>query len=217
MRKLLSLVIFLLLAAGASGAQPGDAGGKGTNAHKGAPLAPHVPGEVIVRFRDGVTELHKASARSRVSAKQLRAFRILQGLEHHRLPPNVSVDEAIAKYREDPDVLYAEPNYIVRTANTPNDTRFGELWGLYSIDAPGAWNVTTGSSSVVLAVIDTGIDYNHPDLWPNVFRNTADCNANGVDDDGNGRVDDCYGIDTVNGDSDPMDDNRHGSHVAGTI
>jgi subtilisin family serine protease len=217
-RELLSLVILLLAAYGGAGAYGAES----------APLPPHVPDEVIVRFRDGVPELNKSSARSRVSGTRLRAFRILNGLEHHRLPRNVSVDEAIARYRQDPDVLYAEPNYIVRTTNTPNDPSFGELWGLYNsgqsggipgahIDAPSAWNVTTGSSSVVVAVIDSGIDYSHPDLSANVFRNTPDCNANGVDDDGNGRVDDCFGIDTRNGDSDPLDDNRHGSHVAGTI
>ena len=218
---LLSLVILLLFAA-CGPAHGADGGGTATSA-----LPPHVPGEVIVRFRGGVPEFYKLSARSRVSGTRLRAFR-MDGLEHHRLPPNVSLDEAIAKYRQDPDVLYAEPNYIVRSTNTPNDARFGELWGLYNtgqlggvpgahIDAPGAWNVTTGSSSVVVAVIDTGIDYNHPDLSANAFRNIPDCNANGVDDDGNGRVDDCFGIDTINGDSDPFDDNRHGSHVAGII
>ena len=66
-------------------------------------------------------------------------------------------------------------------------------------------------------MIDTGIDYTHPDLAANMFRNTADCNSNGIDDDGNGYIDDCFGIDVANGDSDPMDDHYHGTHVAGTI
>jgi subtilisin family serine protease len=89
------------------------------------------------------------------------------------------------------------------------------------IDAPEAWSVSTGSPNVVVAVIDTGVDLAHPDLaanaWVNQGENCAGCAANGVDDDGNGYVDDLHGWDWVNGDNDPADDNGHGTHVAGTI
>ena len=238
-RGLSSLAALLLLAAsGIWGAEPADRGdaangaARSERAASGAatlrPLAPHVPHEVIVKYRDRVSELDKSQVRSRVSASRLRAFRILSGLEHQRLPGNITVEQALEKYRQDPDVLYAEPNYIVRATNTPNDTRFSELWGLFNtgllggtpgadIGAVAAWNVTTGSSNVVIAVIDTGIDYNHPDLSANMYRNASECTANGVDDDGNGHVDDCFGINTVNGGSNPMDDYGHGTHVAGTI
>jgi thermitase len=187
-----------------------------------------VPDEVIVRFREGVDEYQKDLARFRVSGSRKRVFKLIRGLEVMKLSHGVSVEEAIDLYRQDPNVLYAEPNYILRTTLTPNDTRFGEMWGLHNIgqsggipdadiDAPEAWNHTTGSSDVIVAVIDSGVDYNHPDLSANMFRNTTDCNNNGIDDDGNGYVDDCFGIDTANNDSNPMDDNNHGTHVAGTI
>ena len=138
-----------------------------------------------------------------------KVFKHVDGLEVIKLPANVKVEEAIDAYEQDPNVLYAEPNYILHTtanpniALTPNDPRFkdGSLWGLTKINAPGAWNTTTGSSNVVVAVLDTGIDYTHPDLTANM----------GVDADGN------FGIDVANNDTDPMDDNEHGTHVSGTI
>jgi subtilisin family serine protease len=99
----------------------------------------------------------------------------------------------------------------------PNDPSFGSLWGLDKINAPGAWDITIGSGNLVVATLDTGVDYTHPDLSANIWRNTADCNTNGIDDDDNGYVDDCHGIDTANDDSDPRDDHTHGTHVAGTI
>ncbi len=183
----------------------------------------YVSGEVIVRFRTGVEQSQKDLARFRVFGNRKRAFKTVPGLEVMKLAANVSVQDAIDALEQDPNVLYAEPNYILRlTAKPeltaiPNDPSFGSLWGLTKINAPGAWNITTGSSDAVVAVIDTGIDYTHPDLAANMFRNSADCNSNGVDDDGNGYVDDCFGINVAYGNSDPMDDHYHGTHVAGTI
>src|SRR5499425_3746783 len=156
----------------------------------------YVSDEIIVKFREGVDEYKKDLARFRVSGTRKKVFKVIRGLEVIKLSRGVSVEEAIGVYRQDPDVLYAEPNYILRTTLTPNDTRFGEMWGLNNIgqsrgapdadiDAPEAWSITTGSSNVVVAILDTGIDYNHQDLAANMFRNTPDCNNNGVDDDGN--------------------------------
>lgn len=188
----------------------------------------YVADEILVKFRQGTDESRKDLARFRVLGARKKAFKVLRNLEVIKLGRGVSVEEAIQIYRSDPDIVYAEPNYIVNTTLTPNDPRFGGLWGLYNfgqsggtpgadIDALGAWDFTTGSSDVIVAVIDSGIDYNHSDLSPNMFRNTADCNNNGNDDDDNGYIDDCYGIDTYNNDSNPLDDNNHGTHVAGTI
>ena len=140
----------------------------------------------------------------------------------------MTVEEAVALYSAEPDVEYAEPNFIVSILATPNDPRFGELWGLHNtgqtggtpdtdIDAPEAWDIATGSSDVVVAVIDTGVDYTHEDLSANMWVNPGEIPGNGIDDDGNGYIDDIYGIDTRNNDSDPFDDNGHGTHVSGTI
>jgi len=193
------------------------------------PSAPqYVADEVIVKFHEGVDELQKDLARFRVSGTRKKAFKILRNLEVVKLRPGIRAQEAVELIRQDPNVLYAEPNYILKTTITPNDPRFSEMWGLNNIgqsggtpdadiDATEAWNITTGSNTIIVAVIDSGVDYNHPDLAANMFRNTLDCNTNGIDDDGNGYINDCFGIDTANNDSNPMDDNNHGTHVAGTI
>ena len=125
--------------------------------------------------------------------------------------------ELVKTFSADPRVQFAEPDYILHAEATPNDTRFAELWGMQQISAPGAWDITTGASSVVIADIDTGVDYAHPDLAANMWHNPGETPGNGIDDDGNGYVDDVYGIDTANGDSDPMDDNGHGTHTSGTV
>ena len=106
--------------------------------------------------------------------------------------------------------------------NIPNDPSFSQQWGLnqssnIDINAPEAWTLSTGSRSVVTAVIDTGVDYTHQDLSANIWTNPGEIPGNGIDDDGNGYVDDVHGYDFANGDGDPMDDNSHGTLVAGTI
>ena len=125
---------------------------------------------------------------------------------------------------------YVEPDFIVTTHATPNDPRYasGELWGLRNlgqdagtddadIDAPEAWDLRTSSPGVVVAVIDTGVRYTHEDIAANMWKNPGEIPGNGIDDDNNGYIDDIYGIDARNIDTDPFDDNRHGTHCAGTI
>lgn len=135
-------------------------------------------------------------------------------------------------------IAFAEPNHMVfATATTPNDPDFGKLWGLNNIgqtsgkvdadvDATEAWDVTKGSATVKVGIIDTGVDYNHPDLAPNIWTNPGetglDANGhdkatNGIDDDGDGYIDDVHGWNFAGDNNDPMDDFFHGTHVAGTI
>jgi thermitase len=186
------------------------------------------PGELLVKFRGPTTRAGITNALNRALVRSAREYRIVPGLQRVRLAPGVAVEDAIAELKGRADVEYAEPNYLLYKAAVPNDPQFSAQWALHNsgqtsgfddadIDAPEAWDVTTGSNTIVVAVIDTGVDYTHEDLAANIYRNIAECTANGVDDDGNGYVDDCHGIDTVNDDSDPLDDEGHGTHVAGII
>ena len=120
---------------------------------------------------------------------------------------------------------YAEPDYVVSLNLEPTDAAYldGRLWGLKNsttgidIDAARAWGLTTGSSNVIVAVIDTGIRYTHRDLASRMWRNAGEIAGNGIDDDNDGFIDNIFGIDAHNKDGDPMDDHSHGTHCAGTI
>lgn len=119
------------------------------------------------------------------------------------------------------NVALVSPDFRVSITATPNDPLYVNQWGLENssdrdIDAAQAWNFGT-TSSVVVAVIDTGIDYNHPDLAANIWMNTDEVAGNGIDDDNNGYIDDIRGWNFINETNNPMDDNGHGTHVAGTI
>ena len=117
----------------------------------------------------------------------------------------------------DINVASFERDAVDQLSSVPGDPQYNQLWGMNAIDAPDAWNVSTGSSSVVVAVIDTGVDYTHRDLAANIWTNPGEIAGNGIDDDQNGFVDDVHGYDFVNNDGNPMDDNSHGTHVSGTI
>ncbi|MDX2022673.1 MAG: discoidin domain-containing protein [Deltaproteobacteria bacterium] len=137
-----------------------------------------------------------------------------------QLPASMTADEAIVQLRAAGLVQSAERNFIIMpfaNAVTPNDPRFGELWGLKKIQAPEAWSFGTGSATIVVGISDTGVDYNHPDLAANIWTNPGEIAGNGKDDDNNGYVDDVRGWDWLNNDNDPMDDHGHGTHVSGTI
>ncbi len=122
-------------------------------------------------------------------------------------------------------VDYIAPNFIHTINAVPNDPSFSSLWGMHQgndvdINAPEAWDITTGDpgSDIVVGVVDTGVDYTHPDLAANMWKNLAEANgAPGVDDDGNGVVDDIFGYNAAGNNGNPFDDNRHGTHCAGTI
>ncbi len=132
----------------------------------------------------------------------------------------------VDEYLDDPNVEYAELNYVLKLSEVPDDPYYSsygtfgdypDLWGLKAINSKTAWDKTTGSNSILVGVIDTGIDRTHEDLNDNMWVNTGEIPDNSIDDDGNGYVDDYYGWDWVNDDNDPMDDHGHGTHCAGTI
>ena len=197
------------------------------------PLAPTTE-KVIVRYAPGVDGGERADARERADVRRDEALPVAR-TELVVPEAGVGVGQAVQALERDPDVLYAEPDARRAAFARPNDPYFGLQWGLAStgqlangrtglagvdIAAPAAWELTTGSRDVVVGVIDSGAQLSHPDLEPNEWQNPGEAGplaTNGVDDDGDGYVDDVHGWDFVAGDAQPDDGNGHGTHVAGTV
>ncbi len=190
-----------------------------------APMAPYREGEILVKFKNTVSTQQASSVLGSYGLQSVGQFAPI-GVQRCRITDARDVPSAVAACNSSADVEYAEPNYIYKVSEIPNDPRFDELWAMQNandadIDAVEAWDGQTGSRDVIVAIIDTGVDYTHPDLAANMWRNPGESGegreSNGVDDDGNGFVDDVFGWDFAGNDSDPKDDNGHGTHVAGTI
>lgn len=187
-----------------------------------------VSGEILVKYKSTMSTFDQDVAIEREGGVRI-GKRMKKGWNRVKLKKTQNIKEAIADFKQDPDVLHAQPNYIYHTLATPNDSLYGQLWGLKnngqtitynggssapnSTNNPGvlgkdmnleyAWNTITDCSSVVVAVLDSGINYNHTDLASNMWN-------------GGGSYP-YHGYDFVDNDNNPMDSNGHGSHVAGTI
>ncbi|HPB81642.1 MAG TPA: S8 family peptidase, partial [Spirochaetota bacterium] len=173
----------------------------------------HADDRIIVRYRSSA---QGAAAAARHGSRVIRQFS-QTGITVQSLKSGESVSSGIARLRRDPSVLYAEPDYVLEAVSTPNDPDYNSLWGLTQIHCPEAWDYTSGSREVIVAVVDTGVDYTHPDLAANIWTNTGEIPDNGIDDDGNGYVDDIHGYNFFSYNNNPFDDNGHGTHCAGTI
>jgi subtilisin family serine protease len=202
-----------------------------TTSQKRQRLPSFVPGEVLVRYRsEPIARSKGASMRIAaldgtlvpVDVQRTHASDLLPGLRLARVAPEDTL-KAVAALRQNPEVLFAEPNYILKADITPNDPRFlsNEQYALGLMGAPQAWDTRTGSTGagrIVIGVIDQGIDFNHPDLAANIWINPAETAGNGIDDDGNGFTDDVRGFNFVNNNGTTFSGSAsedHATHVAG--
>ena len=176
----------------------------------------YADGELLVKFKKSADKASIEQFNQQIGSNVVEQFADL-GWQRVTLPENMSIEQALKQYEDSAEVEAVQPNYYYRLLAAPNDPQFPSMYGLQKISAPAAWDLSTGSANTVVAVIDTGTRLDHEDLAGNLWKNAGEINGNGVDDDGNGFTDDYYGYDFFYNDSDPSDENGHGTHVAGTI
>jgi subtilisin family serine protease len=196
----------------------------------------YVASEVLVHFRAGHAAAARDAALGAIGARSIQRLRrdaAAGELHLVRLPQGLAVPDAIRQLRTHAAVRFVEPNWVYTKQAAPNDTYYqnGSLWGVYGDTSPGkqnafggqaaeAWNVGKDcSSSVVVGIIDEGVMTNHPDTEANIWHSPFEIPGNGIDDDGNGFVDDVTGWDFENNDNSTFDGvgDDHGTHVSGTI
>jgi thermitase len=175
----------------------------------------YAPDRIVVKFKEDLKSAHVAQLNACQGTTVVAELPQI-GVQILSVPPS-EVEAKIAAFKADPSVEYAEPDYIAQPTYEPNDPSFSNdtQWGPQKIFAPQAWDLCTGDADVVVAVLDWGVDLQHPDLATEMWTNPGEIAGNGIDDDGNGYIDDVYGWDFANDDHDPQDDYGHGTHCAG--
>ena len=202
-----------------------------TKPGEGVTALAYAPGRILVKFKQGVS--NSQGCKALAAAQNVHAKLACKAKFFDTTVVGVSaatekIPDVARAVATSPQVEYAEPDYLVSINNRPNDTSFDSLWGLENVGQSGgtagadisavaAWDYFQGDANLVVGVIDTGIDYNHPDLAANMWVNPGEVAGNGLDDDGNGYIDDIHGINAITGSGNPMDDHYHGTHCAGTI
>ena len=179
---------------------------------------PYVKDELLIKFRKTVTKTKTIETSAKLGLAKgetlgdtgWQRVKVTNGLDPKKAAAGISLES---------EIEFAQPNFYYHLQTTPNDIQWGTagMYGLPKISAPAAWDLTTGSSTVVVANIDTGMRYTHEDLAGNMWTNPGEIQGNGIDDDNNGFPDDFYGYDFFYNDPDPLDEHGHGTHTGGTI